>query len=108
MRRARTKNPDMAAGSNARRLVAPFVTQITPWQEGVARVTACLASRTDPLERDTWLARAHALKLDVSRCLTELNETVSAAPPEVAGHSRIADVQHALVGLLERIDQIRA
>ena len=105
---ARTRSPYLAAGLYARKLVAPFVSQINPWQEGVARVTARMeASGTGPLERDGLLARANELQLEVSRCLNELNDAVSTAPPEVAGHSRIADVQHALVGLLERIDQIR-
>ena len=107
MERQRGKNVELVTAKDARKLVAPFASHIAQWQHSVALVVARMgASRTDELERHNLLATADAIKDDVSHCLRKLNNVVLKTRPEVAANSRIADVQHALVGILERIDHL--
>lgn len=103
-RRRRTDTSNM----DARRAVAGALEQFANWRGDLARFAAQANRALSDRERRAMLDRCSAIEAELLEVRTALLLDLGDAPAQVAGHSRVVDVEKALDGVAAQAEALRA
>ena len=85
--------------AEARQLLAGALAQFGDWRSDLARFSARAGRGLTPADRAAMLERCDAIEAELREVRTSLIVDLADAPPKVAGHSRVVDVEKALDGV---------
>jgi hypothetical protein len=79
-----------------REALRPTLAHFNDWRSDLARLAVQSERRFSETEREAMLARCAAIAEGLLAARTDLLLELAEAPPRIAGHSRVADVEKAL------------
>jgi hypothetical protein len=97
----------IAALKAVRRAVADLMAKLDPLQARLAFIAAKASRVRRDLDRQTLQAECREIEETVSEVRTELILRLMDAPPQIAGHSRILDIEKALDSIARSLKQTR-
>lgn len=95
------------SNGQARRAVADTIPLFGKWRLDLARFEVIIARRFTADERQTMLARCAEIEAELLAARTELIVNLAEAPQQVAGHSRVVDVERALDNIETSMQALR-
>lgn len=93
--------------ADVRRALAAILTRFDPWRADLIHFRAMLDRGTGASQRAEILARCDAIGGELMAARMDLLETLADAPPRVAGHSRVVDVERAIDGIEQELSVVR-
>lgn len=92
----------------ARISVADVIGKMTPWRRQLAQMHAAAARPMSKSDCERYLKTHSEIVAGVAEARTVLIASLMDAPPKIAGHSRVADVEKALDGVEAQLAQLQA
>jgi hypothetical protein len=93
--------------AEARRVLAGALAQFGDWRSDLANFSARAGRGLTAADRAAMLKRCDAIAAELLDVRTALILDLADAPPKVAGHSRVVDVEKALDGVEAQAAELR-
>jgi hypothetical protein len=95
------------SNADARRAIADTLERFGSWRLDLARFQGMAERRFTDAERRAMLERCTDIEDELTAARTDLLEGLADAPQNVAGHSRVVDVERALDNIADAVAALR-